>query len=152
MDKISEKAFSVTNDIIVSLGCEIVDIQYKSMYNEYNLTIFIHKKGGVTLDDCELVTKSIETVLDEADITQGAPYNLNISSTGLDRLIVSDDDFRRNLETTIEIIFIKSLNKKNVKGMLISYENNTITIKNKDKIDTYNKTDCLIVRPYINFK
>lgn len=152
MDKISEKAYSVINDIVVALGYEIVDIEYKTMYSEYNLTIFIHKKGGITLDDCEIVSNAIEASLDEADITAGTAYNLNISSTGLDRLIVSNDDYRRNLDTEIELVFHKTLNKKNAKGILSSYDENTITLLSKDKEIKYNKADCQIVRPYINFK
>lgn len=152
MKNITENAFALTNNIVVSLGYEIVDIEYKMMYNEYNLTYFIYKNGGVSLDDCEKVSKAIEIVLDEADITKGNPYNLNVSSTGLDRLIVSMDDYRRSLETEIEVIFNKTLNKKKAKGTLVSYDESTFTLLNKDKKDTYNKSDCQIVRPYINFK
>lgn len=151
MNNIADKAFNLTNDIVASLGYEIVDIEYKKVYNEDNLTFYIYKKGGVNLDDCEAVSKAVETVLDEADITLGAPYNLNISSLGLDRPIESMDDYRRSLDTEIEVIFNKNLNKKKTKGVLQTYDETAFTLLNKDKKESYNKSDCQIVRPYIKF-
>lgn len=153
MNTVAEKANKIISPIIESLGYEIVEINYDKFYGENTLTIFIYKKGGITLNDCELVNNAIDLVLDENDITMGQSYNLNISSPGLDRPIVSSDDLRRNTDSDIEILFIKPLGKKKqTHGILVSYDENSITLRQKDKDVKFDKTNISLIRPYINFK
>ncbi len=152
MDSICKTVYQLTNDIITNLGYEIVDIEYKKMYGENNLIIFIFKKGGVDLDDCEKVCQAIDIILDESDFTKGEAYNLNISSPGLDRLIVTNDDYRRSLDTEIEVIFDKPQGKmKKTNGILIKYDKDTLTLEKGGKENVYNKADLKTVRPYIKF-
>lgn len=89
--------------LIEQMGYEVVDIEYKKIYDDMNLTFFIYKKEGISLEDCENVNNMIELPLDEIDITDGQPYILNISSPGLDRPIITDKDFERNIDTEIEV-------------------------------------------------
>ena len=152
MDNIYNTVYQTINGIILDLGYEIVDIEYKKLYGENNLNIYIFKKGGIGLNDCEKVSVAVDTVLEESDFSKGEAYNLNISSPGLDRLIVSNDDYRRSLDTEIELIFDKPQGKKKKAiGILISYDQDTITLDNSGKVTLYNKIDVKIVRPYIKF-
>jgi ribosome maturation factor RimP len=152
MSNIVEKAKEVVSPIIEKLGYEVVDIEYKKMYGENNLTIFIYKNEGVSLDDCVLVNDSLETVLDENDITNGQTYNLNISSPGLDRPIISNDDFRRSLDTEVEIIFIERVaNRPKSKGTLVAFDDETLTLKIKDKETKFDRANINSVKPYIKF-
>ncbi len=147
-----KRAEEVIVPVAESIGYEVVEIKYGVMYGENNLTVFIFKKGGITLEDCEKVNDALETVLDENDITDGEAYNLNISSPGLDRPVVSDDDYRRSLDTEIEIIFKKPLGKKKkVNGILVSYDENAVTLKVKDKEVSFERNNFDVVRPYIKF-
>jgi ribosome maturation factor RimP len=77
-------------------GYELVDIQFKSERGQWYLNVFVDKPGGITLDDCELVNKLLDPILDaEAEIAGRHDY-LTVSSPGLDRPIKTDADFRRN--------------------------------------------------------
>ena len=153
MHKIAERAEELCRGIIESLGYEIVETSFKNEYGLDNLTFFVYKKGGITLDDCEIVNNAVDLVLEENDVSDGRPYNLNISSPGLDRPIITDDDFRRSTDTDIEIIFIKAVNKKTkTHGILTSYDENIITIIEKGKPTRYERANCQKIRPYINFK
>lgn len=153
MLEIIAKAKQIITPVVVSLGFEVVDIEYKKQYNENNLTVYIYKKGGVSLDDCELVNNALDTVLEENDPTEGQTYNLNISSPGLDRKVVSCDDFRRSLDTDLELVFVNPMGKrKQTHGMLISYDDESVTIRQKDKDTKYERSNLSIIRPYINFK
>ena len=152
MNDIVSKAKELLTPIIESIGYEVVDIDYSKSYGEYNLTVYIFKKGGITFDDCEKVNNALDEVLDENDITNGAAYNLNISSPGLDRPIVTPDDFRRSLDTEIEILFINPINKRKMaNGILVAYDDNTVTLKIKDKNEVFDKKNASIIRPYIKF-
>ena len=152
MNQIVAKAKELLTPIIESIGYEVVDIDYSKSYGEYNLTVYIYKKGGITFDDCEKVNNALDEVLDNNDITDGAAYNLNISSPGLDRPIVSSDDFRRSLDTEIEILFVNPINKrKKANGILVAYDDDTVTLKVKDKNEVFDRKNASIIRPYIKF-
>lgn len=154
MEKIDvvKKAEEVIVPVVESIGYEVVEIKYGVAYGENNLTVFIYKKGGITLEDCEKVNDALDATLEENDITNGAAYNLNISSPGLDRPIITDDDYRRSLDTEIEIVFDKPVGKKKRQnGILIAYDDTAITIKSKDKEVVLPKNNFKLVRPYIKF-
>ena len=85
-------------------GYEIVEVRYTKEYGKFNLTVFIWHADEVTLDDCEKVHNAVSDALDAAEDLFPSDYILNVSSSGLDRPIVTDDDFRRALGTEIEAI------------------------------------------------
>ena len=93
MSKISDDVQEFLTPIVNGCGCEIVEVEFAKKYNGDNLTIFIDKKGGVTLEDCERVHNAVDAPLDELNPTQDKPYTLNVSSPGIDRPIISDKDY-----------------------------------------------------------
>ena len=153
-NEIETIAEELCKPIIENLGYELVETSYKKNYGENNLTFYIYKKGGITIDDCETVSKAVDSVLDENDVSRGEFYYLNVSSLGLDRPIISEDDYRRSLGEDIEVIFLPEYapKKKKIHGKLISYDVENITIEEKGKSFTYEKRSLSMVRPYLNFK
>ena len=91
--------------LIEDLGSELVDVEFGKKSNGMNLTVCIHREGGVSLDDCERVHRAIDPVLDELDPTEGSAYTLNVSSPGLDRAFTREGDFRRNMGKEITVRF-----------------------------------------------
>jgi len=152
MDTVVERARNVVTPIIESLGYEVVEITYGKSYGENNLTVYVFKKGGITFADCEKINDALDGALDAEDITDGASYNLNISSPGLDRPVKSEDDYRRSLDTDLEFIFKKPLGKKKkVHGILLSYDENSVNVDIKGKPTVLEKSNFETVRPYIKF-
>ncbi|MFA5449852.1 MAG: ribosome maturation factor RimP [Clostridia bacterium] len=150
--EVRETALKKLTPIIEALGYEVVDIEYKHI-RENNLNIYIHKKGGITLDDCERVSNALDAPLEEFDITNGASYVLNISSPGLDRPIVSDKDYERNLNTEVEAFFVKSYNKKNsLNGTLQSYTADIVVLVANGKTHTLDRSNIRLLIPLIKFK
>lgn len=78
-------------------GLEAVEVRFHRHGSRGYLRVDIDRPGatGVSLDDCEIVSRDLEVLLDEADVVPG-PYDLQVSSPGLDRPIRTDDDIRRN--------------------------------------------------------
>ena len=132
MSKISEKVEEFLTPIVESLeaNIEIVEVEFAKKYNGDNLTIFIDKPGGVTIEDCELVHSTVDGPLDELDPTEGKPYTLNVSSPGIDRPIVTDKDFARNIGIELEIKLFEAINKKKMLvGTLIAFNNDSIIVE-----------------------
>ena len=131
---VKERAEKEIVPIIEQIGYEVVEVAFKKEYDYDTLTFFIWKSGGITLDDCEAVNNALDIPLEENDITNGAPYTLNISSPGLDRAIITNDDYRRNLDLELEAIFLKQVDrKKKISGFLREYDENFVTLESKGK-------------------
>jgi len=147
MANVVEKLTEVLSPKALELGYEIVEIKYEKA----ELTVYIWKKGGVDLNDCEKFHNAASEMLDEVDFTSGAQYTLSVSSPGLDRLIISDDDYRRNLDEEVEIIFDKATGKKKTHGKLVDYSQDEVVLSEGNKQKNYNKKDISVLRPYIKF-
>ena len=132
MSKISEKVEEFIAPIVESLGrgIEVIEVEFAKKYNGDNLTIFIDKPGGVNIEDCELVHSSVDEPLDELDPTAGKPYTLNVSSPGVDRPIVTDKDYARNIGVEIEIKLFEAINKKKMLvGTLVAFNEDSIIVE-----------------------
>lgn len=148
-----EEVSAIIRPVVEELGYETVDIAFKKEYGADTLTVFIYKKGGVELTDCEKVTSALDPILDELDFGNDG-YNFNVSSPGLDRPIVTPDDYRRNEGEDVEILFkIPQGKKKSVHGVLKEYAEEKITlILSNGKEMTFEKNNASVVRPYVSFK
>ena len=95
--------------------------------------MLFRSKGGVTLEDCERVHNAVDAPLDELNPTQDKPYTLNVSSPGIDRPIISDKDYSRNIGEVLEIKLFKAVNKKKVYvGTLLEFSETEVKIKVTD--------------------
>lgn len=130
MSKISEEVCKLVTPIVENFGCYVVDVEFAKKANGDNLTVFVDKKGGITIDDCEKIHNAIDLPLDELDPTAGKPYTLNVSSPGLDRPIVSDTDFERATGEVLEVRLYKPLDKKKLFiGSLKSFSADEIVLE-----------------------
>ena len=138
--------------VLSELGYEIVECEFKKSYGTDTLTVYIYRKEGVTLNDCEAVTEALNPILDDLDPTNGAPYNLNVSSPGLDRPIKTKDDFRRNEGEDVEAVFLKSFNdRKRMHGLLTAYDDETVTLTIGHKNVILERSNIKELKKYIKF-
>lgn len=154
MSKISEKIEEFILPIIDGLDkqIEIVNVEFAKKYNGDNLTVFIDKPGGVTIEDCELVHNAIDEPLDTLDPTEGKPYTLNVSSPGIDRPIVTDKDFKRNIGSELEVNLYEPINKKKTfVGVLVAFNAESIILEiNGENLEIERKKISKATK-YINF-
>ena len=87
MKNIQQLATDIIKPIAEDLGYYLVEVSYKKEAYGMALNVCIDKDGGVDINDCERLSKALDLPLDDADITNGASYNLNVSSYGLDRAL-----------------------------------------------------------------
>lgn len=91
---IEERIRELAGPVAEGFGLELVDVAYTSEYGRRVLRIYIDKPGGITVEDCERVSRELSAVLDVEDpIPQS--YNLEVSSPGLDRPLKTEGDFLR---------------------------------------------------------
>ena len=82
--KIEEKVESLIKQNIENLGYELYDVEYVKEGSNWFLRAYIDKPGGITVDDCEVVSRRLSDLLDEKDFVEDA-YILEVSSPGLGR-------------------------------------------------------------------
>lgn len=152
MSKIAEAAERVVRPIVEANGVELVDVEYKKVFGTPTLTVYIDKPGGVSLDDCERVHMAIDAPLDELDPTQGQPYNLNVSSPGLDRPLKTARDFERKIGEKIEVSLYAPVDgEKKFLAVLSAVRGEEITLDDNGKTVTLQLKQIAAAKPYIEF-
>ncbi|MBQ7579418.1 MAG: ribosome maturation factor RimP [Clostridia bacterium] len=137
---------------INNLGYDLIEVDFSKKQNGDNLTIFIDKKGGVSLDDCALVHETIDPLLDELNPTNDAPYYLNVSSPGLDRPIKTDADLERNLGEVLEVTCYQKVGtKKHFVGVLLNFNKDSITLEEDGKQYLLDRKNISKLTKYIEF-
>ncbi len=133
MAKIKQVCEEKLSGVINELGFDIVDIEYVKENGGMSLIFTIDSDKGVTIDDCELVSKTIDPMLEQINPTEDKPYTLVVSSPGLDRPLKTDRDLKRNIGQEVELtLFSKQDGKKNFTGVLESFSEKDVTL-NVDK-------------------
>lgn len=149
---VKEKVEELVKPIIENLGYELVEVDYAKQHTGMALTIYIFKKDGITIDDCEMVSRAIDKPLDDLNPTNDMPYTLNVSSPGLDRPIKSKDDARRNLGNEVEVkLFSQRDGKKIWIGKLVEFDENSITIENEEGQKQFKFSEIALASPVIEF-
>jgi len=128
MAKIEEKIGQMVEPVIEKNGMELVDVEFVKEGQEWFLRIFIDKEDGITLDDCELISRAVSDILDREDpISQS--YHLEVSSPGIERPLKKTKDFLRFINNTIEIkTFLPIAGKKKHRGKLIKADEDNIAL------------------------
>lgn len=154
MSKVIDLVGSNITKAVEDLGYEIVEITYKKYLGDMNLTIFIDKDGGVDLNGCELVHKTIDPILDEIDPTNGEKYILNVSSPGIDRPLKTERDYKRNMDTEVNVsLFEKVGDLKKFVAILRGYDlqKGIITVEYKENDIDLEIKNIALIKPEIKF-
>ena len=132
-------------------GFELVDVEYVKEGGTWYLRAYIDKPGGITVNDCEDVSRAFSDILDEQDFIEDS-YIMEISSPGLDRPLKKEKDFKRSLGKLVEIRTYRPIEKqKEFCGILNAYDSNSVTIDEDGTERTFDKKDIALIRLAIEF-
>ena len=131
---------------------ELVDVEYVKEVGIWYLRAYIDKEGGITVDDCEIISRRLGEWLDKEDFIDDS-YILEVSSPGLGRPLKKEKDFARSIGRDVEIRLYKPLNKqKEYTGTLASYDADTVTITLEDGSDMiFKKSEIALIRLAFDF-
>src|SRR5512141_2741830 len=93
-DSIADQARRILEPIITREGYEMVEVEWGREGPAWVLRVFVDRPGGVTIDHCQELSRTIEPVLDVEDFIEPA-YDLEVSSPGLDRPLRKPEHFER---------------------------------------------------------
>lgn len=138
--------------ILEEHGFSLVDLEFVKEAGERYLRAYIDKPGGITIDDCETVSRAFSDALDAEDYIDGA-YIMEISSPGLGRPLKKEKDFARSLGEDIEIKLYAPLNgSKEYRGRLLAYTAGTVDIEDEDgNVITIERSKAALIRLAFDF-
>lgn len=128
MSKITKKVEELVKPILEKYGFDLVDIEFKKEGKRHFLRVYIDKPGGITIDDCQLVSEELSNKLDIVDPIPFS-YYLEVSSPGVDRPLVSDKDFIRNKGRIVDVFLKQPVNNNTkITGELVEKRENVLII------------------------
>ena len=147
-----QKAEALIGPIVGRHGFELVDVEYVKEGGSWYLRAYIDKEGGITVDDCEAVSREFGDKLDEEDFIEES-YILEVSSPGLGRPLKKEKDYARSMGKRLEIRTFRTIDRrKEFYGILAAYDENSVTIETDEgERLTFQKTDLALIRLAFDF-
>ena len=116
------------------------------------LRAYIDKPGGITVDDCEIVSRAFSDRLDAEDFIDDA-YIMEVSSPGLGRPLKKEKDYKRSMGKELEIRTYRAIERnREFYGILTAYDDNSVTIEEEDGTErVFQKSDIALIRLAFDF-
>ena len=153
-DIIEAKTEEFILPILEEKGFYLYDVEYVKEGQDYYLRVYIDKEGGITVDDCEVVSREMNVILDSEDYVQDQ-YIFEVSSPGLGRRLTKDRHYDKSIGDEVELKTFKPLfeNDKNKQftGVLKGYDDNTVSLEIDGKNTAVEKSNIADLRLTIDF-
>jgi len=151
-EQYEQQTETLLGPIVTGFGFELVDVEYVKEVGTWYLRAYIDKPGGITVDDCEAVSRRFSDILDEKDYIADA-YIFEVSSPGLGRPLKKEKDFQRSLGEEVEVKTYRAIDRqKEFTGVLKAYDKDTVTIEYEDHTtQTFDKSEIALIRLALDF-
>ena len=149
MAKVTEAVAALALPAVEAAGCTLWDVEYVKEAGVWYLRLYIDKEGGVSINDCEAVSRPVSDLLDEADPIEGS-YTFEVSSAGADRALKKPEHFSACMGQEVEVKLYRPQNgRKDWVGTLTACTDASITITAPQGALTFEKKDVAQTRLYV---
>ena len=132
--------------IIAANHVELFDVDYIKEGQDWYLRVYIDKEGGVTIDDCQAVSRAFNEVLDKENYIADQ-YIFEVSSPGLTRPLKKEKDYEKSIGRLLDIKLYKPVEgKKEYAGILKEYNKDIIIIESDDTQITIERSNLAMIR------
>lgn len=151
MSRITDAVTELAKPIVESVGCTLWDVEYVREAGSWYLRVYIDKEGGVSIDDCELISRALDPILDEKDPIPDS-YVFEVGSAGAERELKRPGDFQQFLGSEVEVKLYQPYEGcKSFVGTLNGYdEAGTVTIMAGNKDMSFTKAQTALVRLHVS--
>ena len=149
MAKVTDTVAALARPIAEQAGCALWDVEYVKEAGTWFLRVYIDKEGGVSINDCEAVSRPLSDLLDEADPIQGS-YTFEVSSAGADRALKKPGHFAQFQGSEVEVKLYRPRDgRKELVGVLKGYEDGAVTLEADGEETVLTKQEIAQVRLYL---
>ena len=150
MAKVTDIVEQLALPMVEAQGCSLWDVEYVKEAGVWYLRLYIDKPGGVSIDDCEAVSRPVSDALDRADPIEGS-YTFEVSSAGADRVLRKPEHFAAFLGSEVEVkLYRVREGRKNWVGVLTAYDDGAVTVTTSAGAMTFEKSDVAQTRLYVH--
>ncbi|NLM45397.1 MAG: ribosome maturation factor RimP [Firmicutes bacterium] len=133
MSQLTEKMTRLAEPFAAQLGLELVDVEFVREGGQHVLRFLIDREGGVTLDDCEALSRLLDSELDRLDPIEHS-YLLQVSSPGVERPLKKAGDYLRFRGRPAAVKLIAPLDGQKVfRGVLQGLEADHVLLETDNK-------------------
>ena len=151
MAKVTNAVAALALPVVEQAGCSLWDVEYIKEAGTWFLRVYIDKEGGVSIDDCEAVSRPLSDLLDEADPIEGS-YTFEVSSAGADRVLKKPEHFSMFQGEEVEVkLYRPRQGRKEFVGQLKDWQNGDITLGTEAGETVFTKQEIALVRLYPRF-
>ena len=146
-EDIEKRTEELIEPILERLSLSLYDVEYVKEGSDWFLRAYIDKEGGVTVQDCEDVSREMNEKLDLLDYVEGS-YIFEVSSPGLTRKLTKDAHFEKSLGKKVELkTFRPKEDRKAFEGILTDFSDGVLTIREEDGTElTFQKNEISVIR------
>ena len=153
MAKVTELVAALAAPIAEQNGCTLWDVEYVREAGQWFLRVYIDKPEGISINDCEAVSRSLSDALDEADPIEGS-YTLEVGSAGAERALKRPSDFQQFLGSPVLVKLYRAREgRKEFAGYLKGYDEATgdvtVTVGSQDLV--FPKKETALIRLRVEF-
>jgi ribosome maturation factor RimP len=132
MTKKERELEALLSPTVTAMGLRVWGIEYLGQGKHSVLRVYIDRDEGVTIDDCENVSKQVSELLDVEDALP-ASYTLEVSSPGMDRLLFKPEQYAESIGETVDVrLNYPFEGRRRVVGALTGLENDEMVVQVED--------------------
>jgi ribosome maturation factor RimP len=145
-----EEVQGILAPILREEDLELVEIEFRPSGKRWLLRVYIDRTRGVTIKDCEYVSRELGRILD-VDDTIEHPYTLEVSSPGLTRPLKRPEDFARSIGKTVRLVTSEPFEgRSELDGEILLVDNESVEIRGK--IGVFKIPFCAIRKARLEFE
>jgi ribosome maturation factor RimP len=115
--------------VVASADCRLWGIELAQQGRRSSLTIYIDREDGVTIEDCETVSRRVSAVLDVEDPLEGE-YRLEVSSPGMDRILFDPEQYAESVGETVDVRLIRPFEgRRKLVGVIAGVEEDEVVLR-----------------------
>ena len=150
MSKITDKVYELAKPVVEQAGCSLWDVEYVREAGCWYLRVFIDKEGGVSINDCETISRALDPILDEADPIPDR-YVFEVGSAGAERELKRPEDFRQFMGSEVEVRLYQPINGSKIfVGKLAAYDQGDLSITAGNEDMSFKKAQIALVKLHVS--
>jgi len=147
--KVTDAVAELARPVVEDAGCTLWDVEYVKEAGTWYLRVYIDKEGGVSIDDCEAVSRPLSDLLDQRDPIEGS-YTFEVSSAGADRALKKPEHFARFMGAEVELkLYRPRDSRKEFVGTLAGYDSGDVTLEISGEKAVFARQEVALVRLYL---
>ena len=150
MSKITDKVYELAKPVVEQAGCSLWDVEYVREAGCWYLRVFIDKEDGVSINDCETISRALDPILDEADPIPDS-YVFEVGSAGAERELKRPEDFRQFMGSEVEVRLYQPINGSKIfVGKLAAYDQGDLSITAGNEDMSFKKAQIALVKLHVS--